>query len=104
MNQLLFPLMSLISKWMTPLYDARMRLLHFQNQMLRDRIDATRIVPTPEGRAELLRLGALCDHDIDDLISVVVPETYKTWLRKGREGVSDWVAASRRTSPSIRIE
>ena len=58
MNQLLFPLLRLIIQWMTPKYDARLRLLHFQIQMLRDRIDASGIVPTPEERAELLRLGA----------------------------------------------
>ena len=102
MNQLLFPLLSLISQWMTPQYDARMRLLHFQNKMLRDRIDATRIVPTLEERAELLRLGALCDHDIDDLITVVVPETYKTWLRKARQGVRYKRSGRSRIAEAIR--
>ncbi len=85
MNQLLFPLLRLIIQWMTPKYDARLRLLHFHIQMLRDRIDASRIVPTPEERADLLKLGTLCDHNIKDLITVVVPDTYKTWLRKARQ-------------------
>jgi hypothetical protein len=103
MNQLLFPLVSLISQWMTPQYDVRMRLLHFQNKMLRDRIDTTRIVPTLEERAELLRLGALCDHDIDDLITVVVPETYKTWLRKARQRVRYKRSGRSRIAEAIRL-
>jgi len=102
MNQLLFPLVSLISQWMTPQYDVRMRLLHFQNKMLRDRIDATRIVPTLEERAKLLRLGALCDHEIDDLITVVVPETYKTWLRKARSNIRFKRSGRRRIIEAIR--
>ena len=69
MNQFIFPLLALISQWMTPRYDARLRFMQYQIQMLRDRIDTSRIVPTPEERTELVRLGEIYDHDIDELIS-----------------------------------
>ena len=102
MNHLIFPLISLLTEWMKPKYDARIRLLQFQTQMLRDRIDATRIVPTPEERSELLRLGELCNHDIKDLITVVVPETYKTWLRKARSSIWFKRSGRRRIVEAIR--
>ena len=102
MNHLLYPLVSLILEWMKPKYDARLRLLEFQIQMLRDRVDASRIVPTPEERAELLRLGERCDHDVDSLISVVRPETYKTWIRKAYRGVRPKRSGRRRIPEAVR--
>ena len=59
MNSLLFTLFTLLTELLRPKYDAKMAFLMYQNQMLRDRIGTTRIVPTPEERAELLlhRLG-----------------------------------------------
>jgi len=87
MNHLLYALISSILESMKPKHDARLRLLEFQIQMLRHRLDASRIVPTPADRAELLRLGELCDHDIDTLISVVCRDTYKTWIRKAYKGL-----------------
>ncbi len=44
----------------------------------------SRIVSTPRERAELLRLGVSFDHEIDDLMQVVTPATYKKWLRELR--------------------
>ena len=43
-------------------------------------------VPTPEERAELLRLGALMDHDVAEVMHVVQPKTYRTWLREKKQG------------------
>lgn len=102
MNQLLFPLITLLSELLKPKYDARMAFMKFQNQMLRDRIDASRIVPTPEERGELLRLGKLCDHDIDELLTVVVLETYKTWVRKLKKGVTFKRSGRSRIAEAIR--
>ncbi|VGO19053.1 hypothetical protein SCARR_01109 [Pontiella sulfatireligans] len=50
--------------------------------MLRDRIDDPRIITTSEERTELMRLGGLIDHQISDVILVVKPGTYRSWLRK----------------------
>jgi len=38
-----------------------------QIRTLRSRIDATRIVPTPKEKAELLRLGVLLGHDVAEI-------------------------------------
>lgn len=62
-------------------YDARLQLLAYQVEMLRNRIDDERIYTKPEERAELMRLGALLDHDIADVMLVVKPETYRGWLK-----------------------
>jgi len=102
MNQLVFPLFTLFAQLLKPKYDASLALLRFQNQMLRDRIDACRIVPTLEERAELLRLGELCDHDIDGLLTVVMPETYKTWVRKVKGGATFKRSGRSRIAEAIR--
>ncbi|MBI9021197.1 MAG: transposase [Verrucomicrobia bacterium] len=62
-------------------YDARLQLLAYQIEMLRSRINADRIYTCPEERAELTRLGAELDHDIDDVLLVVKRGTYRGWLR-----------------------
>jgi putative transposase len=83
-DSILFSLMTLATQWLRPRYNTRLRLLEAQIRMLRSRIDTSRIVPTPEERAELLRLGAAMDHDIDEVMHVIVPATYKKWLRQLR--------------------
>ena len=102
MNQLFFPLFVLFSELLKPKYDAKMAMLTFQNKMLRDRINTNRIVPTPEERAELLRLGKLCNHDVEDIITVVVPETYKNWVRQLKKGVSSKRSGCRRIAEAVR--
>ena len=82
MDAILYSLATLATQWLRPRYNVRLRLLEVQIRMLRSRIDTSRIVPTPEERAELLRLGAAMDHDIDEVMHVVVPATYKKWLRQ----------------------
>lgn len=64
-----------------PRYDTRLQLLAYQVKMLRSRIDDERIYTKPEERAELVRLGALLDHDVSDVMLVVQPETYRGWLK-----------------------
>jgi len=84
-DTMLFSLVTLLSQWLRPRYNARMRLLEAQIRMLRARVDTSRVVPTLKERAELLRLGAAMGHDIDEVMHVVVPATYKKWLRQLRE-------------------
>ena len=86
MDAIFFALMTLVTQWVRPRYNGNMRLLEAQVRMLRSRIDTSKIVPTVEERAELLRLGADVDHDIDDVMHVVLPATYKKWLRQLRGG------------------
>lgn len=84
MDRVVFGVMTLAMQWLNPRFNARMQFLEAQIRMLRSRVDASRIVPTPQERAELIRLGAVMDHEIDGLMHVVVPETYKKWLRLAR--------------------
>jgi hypothetical protein len=77
---LLFVLFTFLAHRFLPKYDVQMQLLMFQIRMLRDRIDDQRIVPTPEERAELLRLGNEINHDVADVMLVVKPQTYRRWL------------------------
>lgn len=77
---LIFVLFTFLAHRFLPKYDVRMQLLMFQIKMLRDRIDDQRIVPTPEERAELLRLGNEINHDVADVMLVVKPQTYRRWL------------------------
>lgn len=74
MEAILFSLMTLAAQWLRPRYNVRMQLLEAQIRMLRSRIDTSRIVPTPQERAELIRLGAAMDHDIGEVMHVVLPE------------------------------
>jgi putative transposase len=79
-SNLLFVLSTFLAHRFLPKYDVRMQLLMFQIKMLHDRIDDQRIVPTPEERAELLRLGNEINHDVADVMLVVKPQTYRCWL------------------------
>jgi len=66
--------------------NARIQFLIAQTRIFRSRIDASRIVPTPEEKEELLRWGASFDHKIDGVMEVVKPATYRKWLRM-RKGI-----------------
>jgi len=54
---------------------------------LRSRIDASRIAPTPEEKAELMRWGAAFDHKIDGVMEVVKPATYRKWIRQMKKRI-----------------
>ena len=86
MDRTIYALVAMMSQWFRPRYNTRIQMLEFQIRMLRSRIDASRIVPTPKEKAELIRLGTLLDHDVLDIIHVVRPETYRTWLRHRSRG------------------
>lgn len=53
--------------------------------MLRNRIEDEKIYTKPEERANLMRLGALLDHKVSDVLLVVKPSTYRRWLNAKRE-------------------
>jgi putative transposase len=62
-------------------------MLQAQIRVLRSRIDVSRIVPTPQEKAELLRIGTLLGHDVAEVMHVVQPETYRKWVRQSRCGI-----------------
>jgi len=76
MERLFFPVLSLVMQWFRPRYNAQLQFLEAQIRILRSRVDASRIVPNPAEKAELLRLGAMLDHDVTEAMHVVQPETY----------------------------
>jgi putative transposase len=69
-----------------PRHSARIQFLLAQIRILRARLESERIVPTPEEKAELLRWGALFEHDIQDVLEIVKPATYRRWLSQTRRG------------------
>ncbi len=68
MDRLFFPLLAMALQWFRPRYNTHLQLLEAQIRILRSRIDVSRIVPTPQEKAELLHLGALLDHDVAEVI------------------------------------
>lgn len=88
MDRLFFPILSLALQWFQPRYNARLQILEAQIRILRSRIYANRIVPTPEEKAELLRLGGALDHEVAEVMHVVQPETYRKWVRQTRRGMA----------------
>lgn len=83
-----FSLFALVAQWFRHRYNARLQILEAQIRILRPRVDASRIVPTPKEKSELLRIGASLDHDVADVLHVVQPETYRKWVRQSRRGVA----------------
>jgi len=82
MNRLFFPLYTLLEHLFRPQYDGRLRFLEMEIRILRFLIDTNRIVPSPDEKLDLLRLGMILKHDVSDVIHIVQMETYKTWIRK----------------------
>ena len=99
-SPVLFAVVGLLSQYFEPRFNVKMQLLVFQIRMLRARINAMKIVPTPKERAELMRLGAILDHDINGIMFVVHPSTYKKWIRDGRRG-KNWVMPGRKGTPEV---
>ena len=53
MDRLFFSLLTLALQWFLPRYNAQLQLSQAQIRILRSRIDVSRIVPTPQEKAEL---------------------------------------------------
>lgn len=53
-----------------------------QIKMLQKRLGNKKIIPSADERKELLSLGAKFNHQIDSIIEIVIPETYRRWQRK----------------------
>ena len=87
MDRFFYTILALALQWFRPRYNAQLQLMAAQIRILRSRIDASRIVPTPKEKAELLRLGASLGHDVSEVMHVVRPDTYRKWVRQSRRGV-----------------
>jgi hypothetical protein len=69
----------------------------------RSRIDCNCIVPNPAEKAELLRPGALLDHDVSEVMHVVRLETYRKWVRQARQGIAFKRPGRLRTSSMAKV-
>lgn len=88
MERLYFPLLALVLQWFRPRFNAQLQILEAQIRILRPRIDASRIVPPPKEKAELLRLDTLLGHDVAEVMHVVRPQTYRKWVRQFGRGIA----------------
>lgn len=86
MNSTFSLLLVFLARFFMPRHNAQMRLLKAQIHILRARIPAQRIILSPAEKSELLRIGAEFGHDIDGLMVVARPATYKRWLAQMRSG------------------
>ena len=73
MDRTLLPFWAFFARLFAPRYNVRIQFLIAQTRILRSRIDASRIVPTPEEKAELLGWDASFDHNIDGVMEVLKP-------------------------------
>lgn len=86
MNTFLSLLLVFLNQFFTPRHNAQLRLLKAQITILRARVPTQRIILSSAEKAELLRIGEECGHDIDGLLEVAKPATYKRWLTQMRSG------------------
>ena len=86
MNSTLSLLLVFLNQFFMPRHNAQLRLLKAQITILRARIPTERIILSPAEKAELLRIGEECGHDVDGLMKVAKPATYKRWLSQMRGG------------------
>ena len=57
---------------------------------------------SPEEKAELLRIGVACGHEIARLLEVTKPATYKRWLARMRSGRSFKALGTPRLTQELR--
>jgi putative transposase len=86
MKSTLSLLLVFLNHFFMPRHNAQLRLLKAQIAILRARIPTQRIILSPAEKAELLRIGAECGHEIDGLLDVARPATYRRWLAQMRAG------------------
>jgi putative transposase len=86
MNSSISLLLVFLNHFFMPRHNAQLRLLKAQIAILRARIPAQRVILSPAEKAELLRIGEECGHDVDGLMEVAKPATYKRWLAQMRGG------------------
>jgi putative transposase len=79
-------LLAIVIHYFTPRHNAEIRFLKAQMKILQDRVPTKRIIPTAEEKSELIRLGAICDHEVADLLEIVKHATYRRWLDRSQKG------------------
>ena len=75
-----------MAQFYNPRHNAQIRLLKAQIKILQVRVSGSRIITSPAEKSELLRLGAACDHRVDDIMLIVKSTTYRRWLNQLKNG------------------
>ena len=73
-------LLWMLVQYFAPRHNAQVRFLKAQIEILRRRLPGDHIVPRPEEKAELLRIGAEFDQQVIPVLQIVKPETYRRWV------------------------
>jgi hypothetical protein len=68
--------------------DVRLRFLLAQIELLKIRVPGNRVILSPEERLRVLKLGAVMDHHVDELVGIASVKTYKRWRAIKPGGVS----------------
>ena len=76
----------MVFQFFAPRHNAQIRFLEAQIEILRRRLPGERIVPRPEEKAELLRIGAECGQEVKPVLEIVRPETYRRWMNDAKRG------------------
>ncbi len=79
-------LLMLLSEAWSNRRDVKLRFLHLQVELLKQRVPGNRVILSPDERKRLLKLGGQMDHQIDDLIGIVAVKTYRRWIREQASG------------------
>ena len=66
--------------------DARIRFLKAEVEILRRKLGGNRVIPRPDGRAQLLAIGQELGHDVADVIGIITPQTYCRWVEELHTG------------------
>ncbi|MBF0615065.1 MAG: transposase [Magnetococcales bacterium] len=77
---------TMMAHFFNPRHNAEIRFLKAQIRILQARLSVQRILPSPEEKAELIRLGAEFDHQVNSLIEIVKPATYRRWISLSNKG------------------
>jgi putative transposase len=86
MQRWVFVLLHLLFEGFQARRDARIRFLTAQLEVLRRKVDRSRIIVRPDDRANLLRIGAELGHDVRSILGIVTHQTYRRWLRELKDG------------------
>ncbi len=84
----------MLLQFFAPRHNAQVRFLKAQIAILRKRVPAERIVPSPAEKAELLRIGAEISHEVRPVLEIVEAATYRRWLNHARRG-KQWKKSGR---------
>lgn len=86
MTNTLQAVLCLFVQFFAPRHNAQIRFLKAQIAILRKRVPAKHIIPSPKEKAELLRLSSEFGHQVAPLLDVVTLPTYRHWINDARKG------------------